>query len=37
MEHAREANFAEGTRLFGGRGPADRLWIVKCGVVTLDL
>lgn len=37
MEHAQEVNFAEGTRLFNEGGRADRFWIVKSGVVTLDL
>ncbi|MFJ7587506.1 Crp/Fnr family transcriptional regulator [Streptomyces sp. NPDC097617] len=37
MEHAQEVNFAEGTRLFNEGGLADRFWIVKSGVITLDL
>ncbi|MET9886668.1 cyclic nucleotide-binding domain-containing protein [Streptomyces sp. NPDC006430] len=37
MEQAREVNFAEGFRLFNEGGLADRFWIVKSGVVTLDL
>ncbi|WP_413759866.1 cyclic nucleotide-binding domain-containing protein [Streptomyces sp. MMBL 11-3] len=34
---AREASFAAGTRLFEEGGRADRFWIVRTGVVTLDL
>ncbi|MEU7554237.1 cyclic nucleotide-binding domain-containing protein [Streptomyces sp. NPDC044571] len=37
MEHAREVNFPEGARLFNEGGRADRFWIVRSGVVTLDL
>ncbi|MET8755338.1 cyclic nucleotide-binding domain-containing protein [Streptomyces sp. NPDC004667] len=37
MEHAQEVGFAEGTRLFNEGGVADRFWIMKSGVVTLDL
>ncbi|MFB0627480.1 Crp/Fnr family transcriptional regulator [Streptomyces sp. AB3(2024)] len=37
MEHAQEVSFAGGTRLFNEGGVADRFWIMKSGVVTLDL
>ncbi|MFE9016695.1 cyclic nucleotide-binding domain-containing protein [Streptomyces cyaneofuscatus] len=37
MEHGREANFAEGTRLFEEGSVADRFWIVRSGTVTLDM
>lgn len=37
MEYAREVNFPEGTRLFHEGGRADRFWIVRSGVVTLDM
>lgn len=36
-EHAQEVHFAKGTRLFDEGGIADRFWIVKSGVVALDL
>lgn len=37
MKHGHEANFAEGTRLFEEGSVADRFWIVRSGVVTLDM
>jgi CRP-like cAMP-binding protein len=37
MRIAREASFESGTRLFEEGGHADRFWIVRTGVVALDL
>ncbi|MER6914381.1 cyclic nucleotide-binding domain-containing protein [Streptomyces sp. NPDC000594] len=34
---AREVSFDQGTRLFEEGGPADSFWIVRTGLVTLDL
>ncbi|WP_349372211.1 cyclic nucleotide-binding domain-containing protein [Streptomyces sp. G-G2] len=37
MAQAHEVNFPEGTRLFEEGGRADRFWIVRSGIVTLDM
>ncbi|MFL1897817.1 Crp/Fnr family transcriptional regulator [Streptomyces tauricus] len=37
IQIAREASFRTGTRLFEEGGRADRFWIVRTGIVTLDL
>ncbi|MFE4867486.1 Crp/Fnr family transcriptional regulator [Streptomyces sp. NPDC056682] len=37
MELAREVDFPAGTRLFNEGGRADRFWIVRSGVVALDV
>ncbi|MBV7694527.1 Crp/Fnr family transcriptional regulator [Streptomyces sp. TRM70350] len=37
MRTAREVSFDEGTRLFAEGRRADRFWIIRTGMVTLDL
>ncbi|MEU0647631.1 Crp/Fnr family transcriptional regulator [Streptomyces umbrinus] len=37
IQIAREASFETGTRLFDEGGRADRFWVVRTGVVALDL
>ncbi|MFJ4474156.1 Crp/Fnr family transcriptional regulator [Streptomyces xanthochromogenes] len=37
MGLAREVNFPAGTRLFNEGGRADRFWIVRSGIVALDV
>ncbi|MFF2846159.1 cyclic nucleotide-binding domain-containing protein [Streptomyces sp. NPDC058001] len=37
MSLAQEVSFAQDTRIFEEGGPADRLWVIRSGAVSLDL
>ncbi|MFE7131233.1 Crp/Fnr family transcriptional regulator [Streptomyces sp. NPDC057638] len=37
MQSAREVNFPQGTRLFDESGRIENFWVVRTGVVTLDI